>query len=81
LPDAALVITFFWGDDGEDGTIHLVPLDARRVELDMSDAVAVTTFLSQQLEFTLGGPRESWERARTTPLSARLSVVRPYTSD
>lgn len=75
-----LVITFHWGDGQDDGTIYLMPLDGRDVELDMSDDIAVTTFLSHHLEFTLGGPRESWEAARTTPLSSRLSVVRPWTS-
>jgi len=75
-----LVIAFRWDDGQDDATIYLMPLDARDVELDMSDDVSVTTFISHHLEFTLGGPRESWEAARTTPLSPHLSVVRPWTS-
>jgi hypothetical protein len=83
LVDAAavghtLVITFTWDDGADDGTVFLMPFDARDVELDMTDNIAVTTFLSHHLEFTLGGPRESWERARTTPFGPRFSVVRPY---
>lgn len=74
-----LVITFRWDDGADDGTIFLMPLDARDVQLDMRDNIAVTTFISHHIEFTLGGPRESWERARTTPFGPRFAVVRPYT--
>lgn len=74
-----LVITFRWDDGADDGTIFLMPLDTRDTELDMADNIAVSTFLSHHIEFTLGGPRESWERARTTPLGPRFAVVRPYT--
>jgi hypothetical protein len=75
---STLVITFTWDDGSDDGTVFLMPLDARDIDLDTSDNIAVTTFLSHHLEFTLGGPRESWERARTTPFGPRFSVVRPY---
>ena len=74
-----LVITFRWDDGADDGTIFLMPLDTRDVALDMSDNIAVTMFLLHHLEFTLGGPRESWEHARTTPFGPRFAVVRPYT--
>jgi hypothetical protein len=79
LVDAAtvghtLVITFTW----DDGAVFLMPFDARDVEVDMTDNIGVTTFLSHHLEFTLGGPRESWGRARATPFGPRFSVVRPY---
>ncbi len=73
-----LVITFHWDDGDDDGTIFVMPLDGRDVELDLADDIAVTTFLSHNLEFTLGGPRTSWEPARSTPLSRRLAVVRPW---
>lgn len=75
---STLVITFMWDDGADDGTLFLMPLDTRDIDLDMSDNIAVSTFLSHHLEFTLGGPRESWERARTTPFGPRFSVVRPY---
>jgi hypothetical protein len=73
-----LVVTFRWDDGNDDGTIFLMPLDTRDIELDMDDDVAVTTFVDHHLSWTLGGPRASWEAARTTPLSPRFAVVRPY---
>jgi hypothetical protein len=76
---SVLVITFRWDDGVDDDTIFLMPLDTRDIDLDMTDNIAVSTVLSHHLEFTLGGPRESWERARTTPLGPRFAVVRPYT--
>jgi hypothetical protein len=76
---SVLVITFRWDDGADDGTIFLMPLDTRDIDLDMTDNIAVSTFLSHHLEFTLGGPRESWERARTTPFGPRFTIVRPYT--
>ena len=72
-----LVVTFRWDDGNDDGTIFLMPLDVRDIELDMNDNIAVTTFVDHHLSWTLGGPRESWEPA-TTLLSPRLAVVRPY---
>lgn len=76
---SVLFITFTWDDGADDGTPFLMPLDTRDIDLDMSDNIAVPTFLSHHLELTLGGPRESWERARTTPLGPRFAVVRPWT--
>lgn len=76
--DTTLVITFRWDDGHDDGTIFVMPLDGRDVTLDLTDERAVTTFLAHHLEFTLGGPRESWEAARSTPFSRRLTVVRPW---
>jgi hypothetical protein len=74
-----LIVTFRWDDGADDGTIFLMPLDTRDIELNTADNIAVNMFLLHHLEFTLGGPRESWERARTTPLGPRFAVVRPYT--
>jgi hypothetical protein len=76
-----LVITFHWDDGDDDGTIFVMPLDGRDVQLDLADDIAVTTFLSHHLEFTLGGPRESWEAARSIPLSPPMAAVRPWTAD
>jgi hypothetical protein len=76
---SVLVITFRWDDSADDGSIFLMPLDTRDIDLDMADNIAVSTFVSHHIEFTLGGPRESWERARSTPLGPRFAVVRPYT--
>jgi hypothetical protein len=59
----------------DDGTIFPMPLDTRHIEPDVDDDVAVTAFVDPHLWWTLGGPRESWEVARTTPLAARLPVV------
>lgn len=73
-----LVITFHWDDGTDDGTVFVMPLDGRDVTLDLADDIGVTTFLSHHLEFTLGGPRESWEAARSTPLSRRMVAVRPW---
>ena len=75
---SVLVITFGWDDGADDGTIFLMPLETRDIDLDMADNIAVFTFVSHHIEFTLGGPRESWERARTTPLGPRFAVVRSY---
>jgi hypothetical protein len=72
-----LVVTFRW-DDGDDGTVFLMPLDTRDVEIDLGDDVFVRHFVDQHLSFTLGGPRSSWEPQRATRISERLSVVRPY---
>lgn len=77
---SVLVITFAWHDGEDDDTIYLMPLDVRDLQLEISDTIAVKTFLSHHLEFTLGGPRSTWEAARTTPLSPRFAVVRPWTS-
>jgi hypothetical protein len=74
---SVLVITFGWDDGADDDTVFLLPLDTRDVDLDMSDNIAVSTFLAHHLEFTLGGPRESWA-ARSIPLSRGLSVVQPF---
>ncbi|MHA6630897.1 hypothetical protein ACU61A_36120 [Pseudonocardia sichuanensis] len=76
--DTTLVISFRWDDGHDDGTIFVMPLDGRDVTLDLADECAVTTFMSHHLEWTLGGPRESWEAARSTPISRRLTVVRPW---
>ena len=73
-----LVITFRWDDGNDDGTIFLMPLDTRDIELDMHSDTFVTTFVDHHLSWTLGGPRESWEPERATRLSERLAVVRPY---
>ncbi|MEJ2862794.1 hypothetical protein [Actinomycetospora flava] len=55
-----------------------MPVDTRTVEMDITDEPAVTTFLSHVLEFALGGERQAWESARSTPLEPRLTVVRPW---
>jgi hypothetical protein len=73
-----LVVTFRWDDGNDDGTIFLMPLDTRDIELDMHSDTFVTTFVDHHLSWTLGGPRESWEPERATRLSERLAVVRPY---
>ncbi|MET0191101.1 MAG: hypothetical protein ABW212_19030 [Pseudonocardia sediminis] len=78
--DTVLVVTFTWDDGADDGTVFVLPVDGRDVELDIRDGVAVTTFLNHLLEFTLGGPRDAWEPARTTPIGPRLSVVRPWST-
>jgi hypothetical protein len=78
---ATLVVAFSWDGEGGDDTVFIMPLDCRNVDLDVDDEFAVTNFLTRFLEFTLGGPRESWEAARSTPLGPRLAVVRPWQSD
>jgi hypothetical protein len=75
-----LVVTFSWDDGTGDDTIYLMPLDTRDLDVNMSDSVTVTSFLIQHIEHTLGGPRESWEAARSTPISRRMAVVRPWTA-
>jgi hypothetical protein len=70
-----LIVVFTWADDD---TVFVLPCDTRELELNPSDDFAVRTFLVRLVEHTLGGPRESWEAARTTPLGPRLSVVRPF---
>ena len=72
-----LVVTFRWDDGNDDGTIFLMPLDTRDVDLDMDDNIAVRAFVDHHLSWTLGGPRESGEPG-TTLLSPRLAVVRPH---
>lgn len=73
-----LVVTFRWDDGNDAGTIFLMPLDTRDIELDMHSDTFVTTFVDHHLSWTLGGPRDSWEPERATRLSDRLAVVRPY---
>lgn len=75
-----LVVTFSWDDDTGDDTIYLMPLDTRDLALDLSHDISVSTFIIRHVEHTLGGPRESWEAARSTPLSSRFAVVRPQTA-
>lgn len=75
-----LVVAFSWDEGTSDDTVFVMPLDCRNVELDVRDEFAVTNFITRFLEFTLGGPRESWEPARSTPLGPRFAVVRPWQS-
>lgn len=53
-------------------------MDQRLPAEHVGDEITVRTFLAQLVEYTLGGPRESWEAARSTPISRRLTVVRPW---
>ena len=73
-----LTVVFSWDDGADDGTVFVLPVDTRDVDLDVGDDQAVTTYLSHLLEFTLGGDRTAWEAARSTPLSPGLAVVRPW---
>ena len=73
-----LVMTFRWGDDD---TVFLLPYDTRDADFALDDDITVRTFVTQLVEHTLGGPRESWEAARSTPISRRLTVVRPWNAD
>lgn len=73
-----LVMTFRWGDDD---TVFLLPYDMRDADFELDDDITVRTFVTQLVEHTLGGPRESWEAARSTPISRRLTVVRPWIAD
>jgi hypothetical protein len=77
---STLVVTFSWDDGTGNDTIYLMPLDTRDLDVNLSDNITVTSFLIQHVEHTLGGPRESWEAARSTPISRRLAVVRPWTA-
>ncbi len=70
-----LVTTFRWADDD---TVFLLPYDTRDADLDLTDEITVRTSLTRLVEHTLGGPRETWEAARSTPISRRLAVVRPW---
>lgn len=70
-----VVATFRWGDDD---TVFVLPYDTRDLDVDLGDEITVRTFLAQLVEHTLGGPRESWQAARSTPISRRLTVVRPW---
>ncbi len=73
-----LVVTFTWRED-DDGTVFVLPLDTRDLDLDVDDRITLTTFLVQHVEHTLGGPRDSWERTSTL-ISPRMAVVRPWTA-
>lgn len=73
-----LVMTFRWGDDD---TVFLLPYDTRDADFELDDDITVRNFVTQLVEHTLGGPRESWEAARSTPISRRLTVVRPWMAD
>lgn len=70
-----VVTTFRWGDDD---TVFVLPYDTRDLDIDLGDEITVRTFLTQLVEHTPGGSRESWEAARSTPISRRLVVVRPW---
>jgi hypothetical protein len=73
-----LVVTFRWDDGDDDGTIFLLPLDTRDVEIDLDDDVFVRDFVDHHLVWTLGGPRATWETQRATRVGERLAVVRAY---
>jgi hypothetical protein len=79
--DTVLVITFGWDDGTDDRTVYLMPFDARDLDLDLdlTDEIAVSTFLLQHIEHTLGGPRDTWA-SRSTMISTGLSVIVPWTS-
>ncbi len=73
-----LVVAFTWRED-DDGTVFVLPLDTRDLDLDLDDEITLTTFLVQHIEHTLGGPRVSWEHASVL-ISPRLAVLRPWTA-
>ena len=77
---STLVVTFRWGDDD---TVYLLPYDLRDFDYDVDEEISdldvditVRMFVTQLIEHTLGGPRESWEPGSTL-ISRRLAVVRP----
>jgi len=75
-----LIISFAWGKpEDDDGNVYLLPLDTRPLMIDLTDESALITLVSHHIEFTLGGPRESWEPKQAIKISDRLSVVRPWT--
>jgi hypothetical protein len=75
-----LVVTFRWGlgPEEDDGTIYLMPLDTRDLELDVDDQAAVDVFVLHHVEFSLG-PAPQWAH-RCTPLGPRLKIVRPWSA-
>jgi hypothetical protein len=76
---SVVVISFAWGAPVEDdGQVYLLPLDVRDLTIDISDDAALYTWVSHRIEFTLGGPRESWESSRAIEIGEKLSVVRPW---
>lgn len=44
--------------------MFVLPLDTRDLDLDMDDEIALTTFLVQHVEHTLGGPETAGSRPR-----------------
>jgi hypothetical protein len=71
-----LMVAFTWADGQDDETVYLMPLDMRDVTVNMHDEIAVSAFLMRHIEFSLGGPRDSWESARGATLSPHLVLVR-----
>jgi hypothetical protein len=69
-----IVVVFTWAENQD---VFVMPFDARDVEVDPADDITTRTLVSQLVEFTLGGPRESWG-AHTFPISSRMSVIRPW---
>ena len=72
-----LVVSFRW-DDGDDGTVFLLPLDTRDVQVDFGDDVFVRAFVDHHLAWSLGAARKVWEPERAIRISDGLSVVRAY---
>jgi hypothetical protein len=68
-----LVVTFTWGTSAD---VFVMPFDARGLRLDPDDDIAARTFVTQLVEHTLGGARETWE-PRAIPISEGMAVVRP----
>ena len=58
-----------------------MPLDAGRLDLEGAGEMALQNVITRYVEWTLGGPRESWEAERATAVGPGLSLVRPWLQD
>lgn len=76
-----VVTTFAWGDVSPGEMTYLMPLETGRLGLKGAGEMEMQNVLTRYIEWTLGGPRESWEADRATAVGPRLSVVRPWLQD
>lgn len=76
-----VVTTFAWGDASPAEMTYLMPLDAGRLGLEDAGEMERENVLTRYVEWTLGGPRESWEAERGTTVGPGLTLVRPWLQD
>lgn len=74
-----LALSFSWNDD-DDGTVFVMLLDARDVDIDLdrTEPALIRHFMARHVEHSLGAPRPVWE-PETVPLSRRMALVHPVT--
>lgn len=76
-----VVTTFAWGEVDATEMTYVLPLPTSRLDVDTGDDKAMNTLVVRYIEWSLGGPRESWESERATLMGRGMTIVRPWVQD